>query len=210
LPVHIPDSLFLNAIVQTTKRGDPAEKLTVFFSPTPGQERVVAVTRHKSYPRTTEVRESELRDSLAEISGEVPPAPEASQESTQFWQAWSLPAQKNENVERCRFNLTQESAATDPKSGWVPQNYVIANHDLLLDLIDNKCGPNVIDVHWKTREPKLTPDQRVLEHDTVAIVSLELAQESIDLASKMIATMHERTHEQTVQSASARPASERR
>jgi hypothetical protein len=208
LPRRIPDSMFVNVMVQTIRpaRDEPTETLTVFFSPIPGHEQVVAVTRRNQYPRDGEVREVDVQRSLANQFGELPTEAPPVQEGPQFLHVWNVPAQKNESGARCRFNAARHAAAIDPKdpNAALPRNYVLGNQDLILDLVKNDCGPNIIEVNWNTREPHLPPEQRVLDEHTVSIVSLQLADESIVTATETIVEMSKRQQEKAVQSASTK------
>jgi hypothetical protein len=191
LPVHIPDSIFINTMVQTgpRTRGEPVEKLRVYFSPAPGNERVVAVSHHVEYPRGREVREAALQKAFADKYGELP-----------------------RNGARCRVNFSVHPAETDsrdPKSP-LPPNYVLANHDRVLDLVRNDCGPQIIEIDWNTRDPSLPPEQRVVEEHTVSIVSVQLADESLLASSKTIAEAQQRRRERAAQRASAGGKPERR
>jgi hypothetical protein len=204
LPIHVPNSNFLNVLMQTSGSGEAAEKLTVYFSPTPGNERVVAIRRHRDYPADAGIRELDLRNALAQQYGELPATPAARLGDAEFSQVWNLPTGLQGSAERCELNLMDDSAQMDLRNpdGAPPANYVLANHDLILNLIDDRCGPSVVQVGWKTRTGAADPRERVLESETLAILSVEVASESMEATSRMLADLQATAQKHSVQSAS--------
>jgi len=201
----------LNAIVQSapfTGR-EQADNLTVFFSPTPGNERVVAVSRYNGYPNGVDIHEAALRQALSDKYGTIPDGSAVSQNNFQYSHVWSVPTHDKGLGKECRFNLTEHFAQAGwwDSNGAGPQNYVINNRDLIFSLIKKNCGPSVIEINWSDRDSHAPPEQRLLSQNTAAILSVSLADESLMTASKMVEDYQQRGNPATVRRAadSGRP-----
>jgi len=187
--VRLPNSAFVNALVQSGSfaKHDESDNLTVFFSPSPGRERVVAIAHYNSYSKGKEIRESDMKARLAEQYGELPESLSRPKTGFQFSHLWNLPVSEDKAGRNCNFNLTQRFA----KAGWwntnsaAPQNYALTNWDLLLSLIRNDCGPSIVEVNWSVKDPNVPPERRLVTEYAVSIVSLPVADEGLMAASQL-------------------------
>jgi len=204
--VEVPNGHFLSAIEQAAPpAGSAVDGIVVFFTPTPGSERVAAVGHSVHYERGAEIRVADFRKAFSDKYGEPPSGSQGRRRPPLPEYTWNVGGRAGIRGDSCYFNPPIPGGRLHDGTT-SPPNFVLDNASLLPTLVKKGCGPSITYVTWEELNPGSPPDQRLVSGYTIAVMALDISYEGLMSAARLAKAAQDTNSQAATKGAARQPA----